>query len=83
MHSDMLTLVDDASAGSPLLEPVMRGGRRLPAASSLAHARLRAEEQLARLPGPLRQLDAARPYPVHVSEALRRLADEVDRLQVG
>jgi nicotinate phosphoribosyltransferase len=83
MHSDVLTLLDEANPGNALLEPVMRAGRRLPGAANLAQARRRAEDELARLPGTLRELHATAPYPVHVSQALRGLADEVDRLQVG
>jgi nicotinate phosphoribosyltransferase len=83
MHSDVLTLLDEANPGNALLEPVMRAGRRLSGAANLAQARRRAEDELARLPDALRELHATAPYPVHVSQALRGLADEIDRLQVG
>jgi hypothetical protein len=46
-------------------------------------ARERAQAELARLPEPLRALDPVDPYPVHVSNQLRKLADEVDRAQAG
>jgi nicotinate phosphoribosyltransferase len=76
---DLVTLEDDAQAGEPLLQPVMRNGERL-ARESLAAARERAREQLASLPPPLRALaPASTPYPVEIAPALRALAAEVDR----
>jgi nicotinate phosphoribosyltransferase len=76
---DVVTLENDVQPGEPLLEPVMRGGRRLPA-PTLEASRKRALEQLARLPAALRALEpAAEPYRVEISPALRALADEVDR----
>jgi nicotinate phosphoribosyltransferase len=84
MTEDWLTLEDDrqrASAGdAPLLEPVMRGGRRTGPLPSLAQARERAAHQLQRLPEPLRSLRADASYRVTVSEPLRALAREVDQV---
>ncbi len=76
---DTLTLVDDPQPGAPLLEPVMRGGRRIAASPALDAVREHARGQLARLPEALRALDPTAPYPVVVSPALRALADAVDR----
>ena len=70
--------------GEPLLVPVMRGGRRLEAASEpLDAARERAARQIAALPAVLRSLEPADPpYAVTVSPALRRLREAViERLQ--
>ena len=78
---DTLTLDDDVVAGEPLLRPVMRGGRRVDAPSSLTALRERAAAQLARLPGALRSLDAAPAYAVTVAEPLQALARSVDRRQ--
>jgi nicotinate phosphoribosyltransferase len=75
---DVVTLETDAQAGEPLLAPVMQDGRRLPS-PSLASIRSRTLSQLARLPAPLRSLQAAPPYEVTISGALRTLAEEVDR----
>ena len=79
MAGDLLTLEDDAPAGEPLIRQVMKAGRRLEPATPLGQVREDAREQLNRLPEELRQLDSASPYPVRVSDALRQLAEEVDR----
>jgi nicotinate phosphoribosyltransferase len=78
MTEDLLTLVDDRQEGEPLLRSVMRAGRRLTPSPSLTEARQRAAAELARLPEPLRRLEEAASYPVKISQALRRLAAEVD-----
>jgi nicotinate phosphoribosyltransferase len=76
---DRVGLADDAGDGEPLLQPVMRAGRRLPSTGTLAQARSRCAAQLARLPEALRTLEpAASPYPVEISHTLRALAREVD-----
>jgi len=76
---DTLTLADDPQPGQPLLEPVMRAGRRLRPSPALDAVRRFARAQLELLPDALRALDPAPPYPVTVSPSLRALADEVDR----
>jgi len=78
MAADVLSVEDDAQQGEPQIELVMQGGKRLKRAPTLAEARARAARELERLPEPLRRLDAAVSYPVEVSNALRRLAVEVD-----
>lgn len=62
----------------PLLECVMRNGRRLGGSPSLADLQQHAREQLARLPEPYRRLRSAEAYAVEVSDELRRLG-EVER----
>ena len=57
----------------------MRDGQRVGPRPTLAESRARAAKELARLPEPLRRLDAGASYPVEVSEALERLAGDVDR----
>ncbi len=76
---DVIGLADEApGAGSePLLEAVMRHGRRVAPSPSTAAVRERCREQVARLPAAIRRLEAAPPYPVRVSD---RLADEQRRL---
>lgn len=81
IESDLLTTLDDHAPGEPLLQPVMRAGRRLAPAPALAQMRERCAAQLAGLPPLLRLLEAAPPYPVEVSDALRELARDVDRRQ--
>lgn len=78
MVGDTLTTADDLQAGTPLLRPAMRQGRRVAGLPSLANARRNAAEELARLPEPLRRLQAGF-YPMEVSPAIRRLADDCDR----
>jgi nicotinate phosphoribosyltransferase len=91
MAGDVITLLDadgdgdgdgDADAppaGQPLLQPVMRAGRRLAASPGLTEVRQHARAELARLPPALRGLTPApTPYPVRVSAALAALRAEVD-----
>ena len=79
LERDIVTVLGDRQSGTPLLEPVMRSGRRLASAEPLAAARERCARGLASLPAPLRALEpAAQPYPVEISPALRALAAEVD-----
>ncbi len=76
---DSLTTADDPQAGEPLLEPVMREGRRLQAEPALETIRARTLAQLQRLPEALRQLEPApTPYPVEVSPALQALTRQAD-----
>ncbi len=79
MPHDVVGLLDETLPGTPLLQPMMRDGRRIER-DSLAQARQRCAGQLAALPGPLRTLDAG-PAPVQaeVSAAVRALADRLDR----
>ncbi|MDE2060058.1 MAG: nicotinate phosphoribosyltransferase [candidate division NC10 bacterium] len=78
MCSDILTVEDDPQEGEPLIQPVMRAGKRLNAAAPLTALRERARDQLARLPHGLRTLEKGPDYPVQVSAALRDLAKAVD-----
>jgi nicotinate phosphoribosyltransferase len=78
MVGDVLSVEGDAQPGEPLLRPVMRGGEPIVAAT-LEDARRRAAAELARLPGHLRRLAVAPPYPVEIAERLRALARAVDR----
>jgi nicotinate phosphoribosyltransferase len=79
MAGDVITVEGDATAGEPRLAPMMRAGRHIAQAPSLAAIRAHAAEELRRLPEPLRRLDPDASYPVEVAPRLRRLADEVDR----
>ncbi len=76
---DVVALYGETLPGRPLLEPVMRGGRRT-GAVSLAQARAHAKEECSRLPAHLRALDPAKPpYRVELSEALAAERDRVRR----
>jgi nicotinate phosphoribosyltransferase len=79
MVGDVLSLEGEAQDGEALIRPVMRAGRRIVPLPSLAEARAHCAAQLARLPGHLRRLELAPPYPVEVAAALRALAAEFDR----
>lgn len=77
MTGDVVSLEDDSQPGEPLLQLVMRDGRRTAPPPSLEHIRQTAAANLARLPAPLRQLEPAEPYTVEIAPALRKLADSV------
>ncbi len=79
MAGDVLTCDGDSQGGEALIAPVMRAGRRIAPLPGLEEARAHAAAEFRRLPVALRSLDPAPPYPVEVSAALRRLAEEADR----
>lgn len=80
MQTDILTLDGASPAGDePLIQQVMGGGNRLRPPETLAAIRERAARELARLPEPLRRLDAAATYPVEIAAELKALAAAVDR----
>jgi nicotinate phosphoribosyltransferase len=79
LAGDSLTLADDLCGGEPLLQPVMRGGKRTGPPVALTAIREHATSQLERLPDALCSLDAAPPFGVALAEPLRALAREVDR----
>lgn len=82
MAGDVLSLEDDEGIGEKLIEPVMRGGRRL-SRPSLDEIRATAARNLAALPEPLRRREIGAIYPVQIADALVRLAGEVDRRIAG
>ncbi len=55
----------------PLLEPWLRGGRPCQPLPTLAESREYARRQIAALPGALRGLEAAPPFPVAMAPSLR------------
>lgn len=78
MAGDILSIESDHHSGEPLIQPVMRAGRRIGPPPTLAEIRARATRDLARLPEPLRLLRPQGSYPVEVAGALVRLAADVD-----
>ena len=78
MREDLLTLDDRSEEGEPLIQPVMRAGRRLTPPPPLNELRAYASDQLARLPEPFRGLRDVPSYPVRISDALTALANKVD-----
>jgi nicotinate phosphoribosyltransferase len=69
---------DSAGAIEPLIQCVMRGGRRLAPSPSLDEIRARTKRELERLPDGLRRLEPSATYPVKIADDLIKLADEVD-----
>ena len=79
MAGDILSIESDHHSGEPLIQPVMRAGRRIGPPPTLAEIRARATRDLARLPERLRLLRPQGSYPVEVAGALVGLAADVDR----
>jgi nicotinate phosphoribosyltransferase len=78
MRGDSLSVESDKQSGETVIVQVMRGGKRLAPAPTLAQIRERAASELKRLPESLRRLEDFN-YPVTISEALHALAAEADR----
>jgi nicotinate phosphoribosyltransferase len=70
---------DGPPGAVPLLEPVMRGGRRIGQAPSLASSRERCAQAIAALPRGVRRLQDAAEYPVQTGDALGHLVDRLRR----
>jgi nicotinate phosphoribosyltransferase len=85
MEGDVITPEGVPQPGEPLLQPVMKAGRRIGRAPTLAEIRERAASELERLPEPLCRLEPEASYPIKISEPLRGLTAETDRrlAQVG
>lgn len=79
MAGDTISLEGDAQEGEPLIEPVMKNGRRLRPLPALADARARAARDLDRLPETLRRLEVGAAYPVEIGQGLRTYTADVDR----
>ena len=81
---DSVRLVDEHGIGTPLLECVMRDGRRVAPSPPLVRVRAHCRAQLEALPAALKNIDPPWPsYAVSISPAVRLLADQVDRRQQG
>jgi len=79
MAGDILSIESDSQPGEKLIEQVMKNGRRLGPAPTLAELRARAKYDLERLPKPLRDLEPDETVSVEVAKPLVELAAEVDR----
>ena len=82
MAGDTLALENDDLPGVPLLECVMRGGKRTFPAPALTAIRDHARARMARIPTAWRRLETGTPYPVDVSPTLHALARQVDQRKV-
>lgn len=79
---DVLALADETVSGAtPLLEPVIRAGRRIVEKPHLPRVRELAQQRLAAIPESCRRLENAATYPVSHSEKLRALTAEVAGVQ--
>ncbi|HEY6096316.1 MAG TPA: nicotinate phosphoribosyltransferase [Gallionellaceae bacterium] len=76
MAGDVISLEGEQQAGTPLLQPVMRGGRRLQQ-PVLEESRRHAAAGLAKLPAALAALQDEK-YAVVISPSLQQLAAAVD-----
>jgi nicotinate phosphoribosyltransferase len=79
MCGDILSVETDSQSGEPLIQPVMKNGRRLQPQPTLANIRARATRDLECLPETLHRLQPGASYSVQVTEKLERLAAEVDQ----
>jgi nicotinate phosphoribosyltransferase len=79
MAKDVVARESDVEAGEPLLELVMKAGRRVKPAQPLGEIRNRTLAQLACLPDCLRTLERSQDYPVTISQSLIDLAAQADR----
>jgi nicotinate phosphoribosyltransferase len=77
-QTSSLSAAASSAGGEPLLDCVMRDGRRLRPAPSLDEIRARAKRDLERLPEPLRRLEPDANYPVEIGADLVELAALVD-----
>ncbi len=75
---DTVTVIEDCPEGVPLLQPVMRQGRRVAEGMSLASIRATAARALACLPTALQQIEEGKSVPVTISDKLEALAKSVD-----
>lgn len=79
LDHDVVTTLNDRQTGDPLLHPAMKEGRPLAPAPALDGIRKQVAIQLSKLPDSMRQLEECTAYDVRISQALRDLADSVDR----
>jgi nicotinate phosphoribosyltransferase len=83
-HHDVLTRSEEiCPAGEPLLQPLMRKGRRASAREATAAIRETVLANLDRLPEQFHALRGAPEYPVQKSEALEQLLEEIRSQYVG
>ncbi|HME30331.1 MAG TPA: nicotinate phosphoribosyltransferase [Pseudolabrys sp.] len=78
MSGDIVSVENDTLPGQPLVVPVMRVGKRIAPAPTLAQIREHTARELARLPEPLRRLEAGADYTVTISDKLKALAAQID-----
>jgi nicotinate phosphoribosyltransferase len=78
MIRDTIALEGETQPGQPLLQGVMRNGRRTAPAESLGGVRETTRAALLQLPCELQGLEQAAPYPVKIAASVRQLATRAD-----
>ncbi len=79
---DLIVRLGEPAGGQPLLQEVMRNGRRSAPLPPLTHVRDYCGAELQALPPALRELgDGGQNYPASISDALRALAESMDAAQ--
>lgn len=79
LAQDIVTTAGDVQEGEPLLQSMMKAGRRLAPSPPLQEIRDHLTAHLAQLPDHLKRLEAGAPYEVRISQALQALAGRVDQ----
>jgi len=79
MMGDTIGLETERQDGTPLIEKVMVGGKRLGQPEPLPELARRTAEQLQQMPPSLRRLTGTGSYPVAISDSLDRLKEETER----
>ncbi|HVL64220.1 MAG TPA: nicotinate phosphoribosyltransferase [Actinomycetota bacterium] len=77
MEEDVIALEDEEQEGRPLLEPIVRNGRRIREAPPLEETRAFCRRNLDALPDELRALRSGAPYPVRLSPRLEELVERM------
>ena len=78
MEGDTITAWGADQAGQPLLEAVLREGKRVRSTEPLSKIRERSARDRDRLPEYLRVLENKTPYPIRIASALEDLAKQAD-----
>src|SRR5678815_567487 len=78
MEGDTITAWGADQAGQPLLEAVLRQGKRVRPTEPLSKIRERSVRDRERLPEYLRVLENNTPYPIRIAPALEDLAKQAD-----
>lgn len=79
MAGDVVALEDnDAHDGEPLIQPVMRNGKRINEIAPLTTLRQQTLEGYTHLPDAMKGIEAAPAYPVAISRALQEMARTLD-----
>lgn len=69
---------DDPQHGEPLLQPIMRAGKRLHCNTSVHTMRSQTLANYQHLPAAMTSLDSVSSYPVTISKAIKAMANQLD-----